>query len=112
MHSHGRDLTPLVRFRSQKVGFGYALDPTAPRPQLIQCDNDLLLLQTWCSSSVCSPLFSLLSAGRYGPIATPPHVRGRIRRFRKLSPCGPEVRFVFRHEGFAARQVSVWLTVC
>ena len=24
-----------------------------------------------------------------------------------MSPCGPEVRFVFRHKGFAARQVSV-----
>jgi hypothetical protein len=26
----------------------------------------------------------------------------------RLSPDGPEVRFVFRHKGFAARQVSVF----
>ena len=33
---------------------------------------------------------------------TPPYMRVRIRRFRDLSPCGPEVRFACRHEGFAA----------
>src|SRR6266851_5098393 len=38
---------------------------------------------------------------------TPPYKRVRIRRFSKLSPCGPEVRVVVRHKGFAARQVSV-----
>src|SRR5205807_120717 len=38
---------------------------------------------------------------------TPPYRRVRIRRFSKLSPCGPEVRVVVRHKGFAALQVSV-----
>ncbi len=38
---------------------------------------------------------------------TPPYRRVRIRRFSELSPCGPEVRFVVRHKGFAALQVSV-----
>jgi hypothetical protein len=38
---------------------------------------------------------------------TPPCRRVRIRRFSELSPRGPEVRFVVRHKGFAALQVSV-----
>src|ERR1700692_4585548 len=38
---------------------------------------------------------------------TPPYRRVRIRRFSKLSPCGPEVRVVVRHKSFATRQVSV-----
>src|SRR6267378_6119786 len=42
---------------------------------------------------------SLLHAG-FIP-AHPPYRRVRIRRFSKLSPCGPEVRIVVRHKGFA-----------
>ena len=38
---------------------------------------------------------------------TPPYRRVRIRRFSKLSPCGPEVRVVVRHKGFAVLQASV-----
>jgi len=34
-------------------------------------------------------------------------MRVRIGRFSKLSPCGPEVRVIVRHKGFAALQVSV-----
>jgi hypothetical protein len=37
----------------------------------------------------------------------PHHRRVRIRRFSKLSPCGPEVRVIVRHRGFAALQVAV-----
>src|SRR5438105_7917940 len=39
-------------------------DQTPPRPQLIQCDNDLLPLQAWPSSYRCSSPFSLLLVGR------------------------------------------------
>ncbi len=39
--------------------------------------------------------------------AHPPYRRVRIRRFSELSSCGPEVRVVVRHKGFAALQVSV-----
>src|SRR6266581_2346078 len=38
---------------------------------------------------------------------TPPDMRVRIGRFSKLSPCGPEVRVIVRHKGFAALQVAV-----
>src|SRR5205807_7542878 len=38
---------------------------------------------------------------------TPPDMRVRIGRFSELSPCGPEVRVVVRHKGFATLQVSV-----
>jgi hypothetical protein len=34
-------------------------------------------------------------------------MRIRIGRLSKLSPCGPEVRVIVRHKGFAALQVSV-----
>jgi hypothetical protein len=34
-------------------------------------------------------------------------MRVRIGRFSKLGPCGPEVRVIVRHKGFAALQVSV-----
>jgi len=43
------------------------------------------------------------------PIFTgaPTDMRVRIGRFSKLSPCGPEVRGIVRHKGFAALQISV-----
>jgi hypothetical protein len=46
-------------------------------------------------------------SGRPLSPATPPYMRVRIRRFSELSPRGLEVRFVVRHKGFAALQVSV-----
>src|SRR5262249_17330256 len=51
-------------------------DQTPPRPQLIQCDNDLYPFQAWPPSYGCSSSFSLLSEGRQRPLATPPRTGG------------------------------------
>src|SRR5215469_17284640 len=44
--------------------------------------------------------FPLKSAGTGRPLF-PDSPPGRSGRFLTVEPCGPEVRFVFRHEGFA-----------
>jgi len=39
--------------------------------------------------------------GAVARLPLPPYMRVRIRRFSELGPCGPEVRVIVRHKGFA-----------